>query len=59
MPLYDYKCKQCDKVITLTLKLDDPKPDGLQCDTCHIDLTRVYSSIGVTFNGSGFYSTGG
>ncbi len=28
-----------------------------QCDTCNIELTRVYSNVGVTFNGGGFYST--
>lgn len=27
------------------------------CDTCNLDYTRVYSNVGVTFNGSGFYST--
>ena len=33
---------------------EDP---GYKCDTCNKDLVRVYSNVGVTFNGSGFYKT--
>ena len=29
----------------------------LKCDKCNKPIVRVYSSIGVTFNGSGFYKT--
>jgi predicted nucleic acid-binding Zn ribbon protein len=28
-----------------------------KCESCNIPLNRVYSSIGVAFNGGGFYST--
>jgi len=56
MPLYDYKCKECDKITTITRAFAD-KEGSYKCDTCNSDLSRVYSSIGVTFNGSGFYST--
>ena len=30
---------------------------GYSCDTCQKPLVRVYSNVGVTFNGSGFYKT--
>jgi len=30
---------------------------GYDCGTCNLKLIRVYSNIGVTFNGRGFYST--
>jgi predicted nucleic acid-binding Zn ribbon protein len=33
---------------------DTPDPF---CESCNSALKRVYSNIGVTFRGSGFYST--
>jgi predicted nucleic acid-binding Zn ribbon protein len=30
---------------------------GYTCNRCNRPIVRVYSSIGVTFNGSGFYKT--
>jgi putative FmdB family regulatory protein len=56
MPIYEYKCKQCDTKVTRNksvTQLDDVE----SCETCGNELKRVYSSIGVTFSGSGFYST--
>ena len=56
MPVYEYKCPQCDKDYTFqrSIKEDDP---GYQCETCNIDLKKVYYNAGVIFNGSGFYKT--
>lgn len=56
MPQYEYKCKDCDKT-TLVARPFNAEEKTYNCDTCNSELTRVYSSIGVTFNGSGFYST--
>jgi len=30
---------------------------GYTCETCNKALVRVYSTVGITFNGSGFYKT--
>jgi putative FmdB family regulatory protein len=56
MPSYEYDCMPCGMryVKVRSMSLDDP---GYQCDTCNKPLVRVYSDIGVTFNGSGFYKT--
>lgn len=56
MPLYEYKCKDCDtsKIVSRSFSESDP---GYKCDTCNSNLIRVYSNVGVTFKGSGFYST--
>jgi putative FmdB family regulatory protein len=56
MPSYEYMCDKCNASYTKIrgIKEDDP---GYNCDTCNISLVRVYSNIGVTFNGSGFYKT--
>lgn len=56
MATYDYKCKTCDQSVTITRSISD-KENIPECLACNIPLARVYSSVGVTFNGSGFYST--
>jgi len=56
MALYEYKCKSCDASVTVSRGIAD-KEEVPQCSTCKTPLNRVYSSLGVTFKGSGFYST--
>lgn len=56
MPIYEYECPDCKDKQTFTRGITEKDP-GYKCNTCNLDLTRVYSSIGVTFNGSGFYTT--
>lgn len=55
MPIYEYKCEECD--ITKNIVRGFYDTDLPECETCNSKLKRVYSSIGVTFSGSGFYST--
>lgn len=56
MASYEYICTSCNNRYTKirSMKEDDP---GYTCDTCNVALVRVYSNVGVTFNGSGFYTT--
>jgi putative FmdB family regulatory protein len=56
MATYEYKCKSCDASITISRGIAD-KEEIPKCLACNTDYSRVYSSIGVTFNGGGFYST--
>lgn len=56
MPLYDYRCKDCEIIKTITKGLNE-KDQEYHCDTCNSKLIRVYSNVGVAFKGSGFYST--
>lgn len=56
MAVYEYKCKSCNASETISRGIAD-KEIVPNCGTCNVPLNRVYSSIGVTFNGSGFYST--
>jgi putative FmdB family regulatory protein len=56
MALYEYKCKECEGTITVSRSISDPET-AVFCASCTLPLSRVYSSVGVTFNGSGFYST--
>lgn len=56
MPIYEYRCGSCDTPYTKVRGISEPSQE-YKCDTCNIPLTRLYSSVGVTFNGGGFYST--
>ena len=56
MAIYEYKCKSCDASVTIARGINDEETIPV-CASCANPLNRVYSSVGVTFNGSGFYST--
>lgn len=56
MAQYDYSCMNCDVQVTKTRSMLETDP-GYLCETCGYKLIRVYSNVGVTFNGNGFYST--
>ncbi len=54
MPIYEYQCLQCGRNFELFQSVGaDPGP----CPYCQGTVRRIYSSIGVIFKGSGFYST--
>jgi putative FmdB family regulatory protein len=56
MPAYEYDCMPCGERYVKVRAMAETDP-GYKCDKCNQSLVRVYSSIGVTFNGSGFYRT--
>jgi len=56
MPAYEYDCMPCGKRYVKVRAMSDTDP-GYQCEECNRSLVRVYSNIGVTFNGNGFYRT--
>jgi len=56
MAYYEYKCSECETLKTVSRGMTEDDP-GYTCDTCNLPLNRVYSKVGVSFKGSGFYST--
>ena len=54
MPTYSYRCTECDTAFDIQQAFTDHTLT--QCPTCAGKLRKVFSSIGVTFSGSGFYS---
>ena len=56
MAIYEYKCKSCDASVTISRGITENEEIPM-CATCKSPFSRVYSSVGVTFNGGGFYST--
>jgi putative FmdB family regulatory protein len=55
MPTYAYACKQCGHRFDAVQSFADPALS--ECPECGGPLRKEYGSIGVTFNGSGFYRT--
>ena len=55
MPTYAYACKECGHRFDAVQSFADPTLT--ECPECGGALRKEYGSIGVTFNGSGFYRT--
>lgn len=55
MPTYAYACKECGHRFDAVQSFADPTLT--ECPVCGGPLRKEYGSIGVTFNGSGFYRT--
>ena len=55
MPTYAYRCSDCEHAFDIYQQFSD---DALTvCPECGGKLRKVFGSLGVTFNGSGFYRT--
>lgn len=55
MPTYSYRCTACSTAFDIQQAFTD---DALtECPTCQGRLRKVFSAVGVTFNGSGIYRT--
>ncbi len=53
MPTYSYRCTECDTAFDIQQSFLD---DSLTvCPTCSGKLRKVFSAVGVSFTGSGFY----
>jgi len=55
MPTYAYACKNCGHRFDAVQSFSEPSLT--ECPECGGPLRKEYGSIGVTFNGSGFYRT--
>nr|WP_245189961.1 FmdB family zinc ribbon protein [Leucobacter exalbidus] len=55
VPTYAYRCADCGHAFDIYQSFSD---DALSvCPECEGKLRKVFGSLGVTFNGSGFYRT--
>ena len=53
MPTYDYKCSTCSSTVEFQRGFGEDR-EPICCSNV---MQRLWSSPGVLFNGSGFYST--
>jgi putative FmdB family regulatory protein len=55
MPTYSYRCTECGNAFDIQQAFTD---DSLtECPSCGGRLRKLFNTVGVTFNGSGFYRT--
>jgi len=55
VPTYSYRCTECENAFDIHQAFTE---DSLTvCPACGGALRKVFSAVGVTFNGSGFYRT--
>jgi len=55
MPLYEYKCQQCNSVLEALQKISDLPLKN--CPKCGGPLVKLLSPPSIQFRGSGFYIT--
>jgi putative FmdB family regulatory protein len=53
MPTYSYVCKKCEHSFEVQQSIT--APELTECPKCQGEIRKVYSNVGVTFKGSGFY----
>ena len=54
MPIYEYKCENGHVFDVMQRMSDDPLTE---CVTCDAPVRKVLHPVGISFKGSGFYST--
>ncbi|MEO6533792.1 MAG: FmdB family zinc ribbon protein [Pseudolysinimonas sp.] len=55
MPTYSYRCTECGEAFDIQQAFTD---DTLSvCPNCGGQLRKLFTAVGVSFNGSGFYRT--
>ncbi|WP_350349343.1 FmdB family zinc ribbon protein [Agromyces sp. G08B096] len=55
MPTYSYRCTECGNAFDIHQAFSDEALTT--CEVCGGRLRKLFNTIGVTFNGSGFYRT--
>ena len=59
MPTYEYMCKSCGQIKEFTFPMGK-RLESILCDCGPKKIMyRHYTPPGITFNGPGFYKTGG
>ena len=51
MPIYEYTCTKCKKIVEILQKADDPAPQ------CHGAMQKLVSNTSFILKGTGWYVT--
>ena len=54
MPIYEYKCENGHVFDVMQRMAEDPLTECVECDA---SVRKVLQPVGISFKGSGFYST--
>ncbi len=55
MPLYEYECAKCQKVLEIIQKFSDPPVST--CPTCGSTVAKLLSRTSFQLKGGGWYAT--
>ncbi len=55
MPTYSYRCTACN--VAFDVQQEFTENSLTTCEACGGALRKLFSAVGVTFQGSGFYRT--
>lgn len=55
MPTYAYRCRTCGHELEVQQSFSDAPLS--ECPACQGELRKVFTPVGITFKGSGFYKT--
>ncbi len=55
MPIYEYQCEQCGKIVENWQKVSDPPLT--ECDSCKGRMHKLVSQTSFQLKGSGWYVT--
>lgn len=55
MPTYEYACTDCGERVEVSQRISDP-PLAV-CEVCGGPLRKLFHPVGISFKGSGFYTT--
>ena len=55
MPIYRYRCEQCEKETEVFQGINDEPL--MTCEDCGGRLRKLIGRVGIKFNGSGYYVT--
>jgi putative FmdB family regulatory protein len=59
MPIYEFECTndKCEANLRYEKELSINEDHDVECGLCYQPMRKIYSSFGIQFKGSGFYST--
>jgi putative FmdB family regulatory protein len=57
MPIYEYKCKNCDLITEAFLSIKE-KTDTYPCKECNTEAIKIISRSSFTLKGGGWYADG-
>jgi putative FmdB family regulatory protein len=59
MPTYEFECdnENCESNARIEQWMSINEPHDLVCPYCQSSMHKIYSSVGIAFKGTGFYST--
>ncbi|MBY0471453.1 zinc ribbon domain-containing protein [bacterium] len=55
MPIYEYECEACQKILEVTQKITEEPLKT--CPECKSPIRKLISRSSIAFKGTGFYTT--